>query len=905
MQSPLFALRRRGFKWFSVATLAAMLLILFNRPVAVADGIWQIYSAEGCYNVASFGVGMFGTGEGTLTVDVPGPVVDAFIEWVGVDDTTPLSPPDPLIATSVLTISNGVTARDVIGIQVPGEAGVATTPEPNWYAWYADIGPNGARLITEPGLTTLQISGWTNPNPRTNGATVSIIYSTGECETPRNVQLKAGVDWYFWASPGETFTDLLIYEYEASPEPRVATVHLAHAGTQDPQAVCRGGAAWMVAGTGEPPDPDHNIVAMDPLSGAGFGINGGVEIIEHPFTGPTLPCSPSINPVPEFPYEEGHPYPGGAATAPYRALGMWPPEGGHIGPQWGILLVDILIPANTNWIAFQLESQANQEGESGSWAGGLAFVLPAPQFVVLKTNDADGNGQFSDVEQAPAGDATVTFRVVMKNTSTRPLTIQNIIDDIHGANLDLTTATEWSPSCAEILNTVLPPTEEIACYFDGTIDLPTGGSETNTVLVEAVDPGGIPVSEIDRSTVIFTPRPVGPAVQVEKTLNLVGDAEDGIVTVGQEMSFTMRVTNVGTTTLAVVPLEDVYDPTYLEFLSASPPPDDLTTPGSLRWNDLTGDGVLEPQAEISVTVTFRALKSTNALPNRQTINTAIVAGATDVNQQIAPTAQDNAPVRITAPAVTVVKTVSDPADGVVKPNELVTFTITISNTGDTVLDIIPVRDVYDHNDLEFVNTSLVMPPQISEGELFWSDVTPELGDIGPGQSASFTITFRFINPDVVTTTNRVILGDVIDEHGDFAGKPEGEDDASTITQDPTVIVLLSFTAAATQEGMEIRWVTGAEINTLGFHLWRSTDSTFGNAERITQQLVLSTGGVSTGAAYSYVDRNVDSGVNYRYWLQEVEIGGTTALHGPITGYGSEGTIPDQNGSRFYLPLINR
>jgi uncharacterized repeat protein (TIGR01451 family) len=905
MQNSFLASRTPYLKWLFVTLLVLGLLFPIKDPVVHADGDRQIYTTEGCYNVASFGVGMYGTGEGILTVESPGPVVDAFLEWVGEDDLSPPSPTETEVATSVLTITNGIISQQVTGIQVPGEAGYSLrefSPNPPWYAWYADIGPNGAGLITEPGPITLNISGWDTPTGRSFGATVSIVYSTGVCETPRRIVIKSGVDYYFHASP-ETLSDLLIYEFEAAPEERIATVRFAHAGTQQPQEVCRGGAIWMVAGSGTPPDREMDIVDRAPTTGTGFGINGGVEIIEHPFTGPTLPCVPSINPLPGHPYEAGHPYPGGAVTAPYRAIGIWPPEGGNIGPEWGLLTAEVLVPAGTTWVAFQLESQADQFGESGAWSGSMAFVLPSPELVVLKTNDADGDGQFNDFEISDTGDAIVPFRVVISNTSTRPVTITSIFDDIHGTDNELITNTEYSPDCAELLGTLLVPLEIVTCYFDGQIDLAGGGLETNTVTVTGVDPADSEVSGLDTSTVGFAIP--GPAVQVVKSLQMVGDAQDGIVTVGQELTYTINVINIGKTTLTVVPLQDTYDTTYLEFLRASPEPDDATVPGTLKWVDLTGAGTLESLDEISITVTFRALASTDQLPNKQTINYVKVEGATDVNDEIAPTDEDEAPVRITDPAVAVVKTVSDPPNAVVELNGLVTFTLTISNIGDTRLDIVPVRDEYNPDDLEFVSTSLNMAPEESNGELFWSDITPELGNIAPGNAVSFTITFRFINPDVNTTTNRVILGDVIDEHGDFAGKPEGADDVSTVTKSPTMIILLSFTATANPGGIEIKWITGIEVDTLGFHLWRSEDRIFENAKRITEQMILPTGGISTGAAYSYVDTTANADTTYSYWLQEVETDGRATLYGPITGYSGTGAAPDQNGQNIYLPFLNR
>ena len=1023
-------LRRWGILFAVVLTCFAV----FNPRNAQADDEVTYYEADGCYDVKSFGVGLFATGAGDVTVSVPGEVVDAFIYWVGVEDDSPAGD-----GTSILSIGNGAQSKEVEGTLFPGAAGLATRPNPDWYAWFADIGPNGAGLVTEPGAIPLSISGWDSANDHTNGATIVIVYSTGECATPRHVVLKAGVDAYFYRYTDEEFTELLVYEFAAAPQPRIASVRFAHAGEDSTAVNCRGGAIWMLAGGGSPPDPvTFDLVEVDPATLRGFGINGAVEIVNDAFTGPALPCTPTVNPVPDQPYEAGHPYPGGAQTAPYRSLGIDPPVGGNIGPEWGILEVELLIPANTTWVAFQLESEADQRGESGSWAGG-GFLVPSPQLAVIKYNDANGDGVFTDLEMAPSDNSLVTFKVVIANTTVDPLTITDISDDVHGSNAALTTASNLAPACADVLGMVLAANQSIICYFDGTISvggsgqeintvtatltaqdnaaytsydtstvvvpgvLPAiavekvaaplslpepggvftftvtvtntvqealtltnlvddihgdlngqgtcsvpqaiavggvytcqfsatvtgtaGDTETDTVTATAQDNGGNSANASDDATVTITPPGVLPAIAVEKvaaplslpepggvftftvtvtntvqealtltnlvddihgdlngqgtcsvpqaiavggvytcqfsatvtgtagdaetdtvtataqdnggnsanasddatvtitplpaiailkTLDRGGDAADGIVTVGRSLTYTIRVTNTSAVTLTVVPLTDTYDSTYLSYQRATPMPDNTSTPGTIVWNDLTGAGVLPPQGAVSVAVTFNALASTDSLPGKQTINVALVDGATD-GTTVLPPVLDDAPVRITNPRVVVSKTTTDPANGVVVFNGLVTFTIAITNTGDTILDVLPVRDVFIPSELSYVRSSLTSEPQVSEGQLLWSDVSTELGNLAPGATVSFMVTFRFISPTAAETVNTVILGEVIDEHGDSAGQPQGQSVAT-----PTAISLLSFSAVAHADSVQVRWVTGAETEVFGFHLLRGS-----------------------------------------------------------------------------------
>ncbi|MEI8083585.1 MAG: SdrD B-like domain-containing protein, partial [Actinomycetes bacterium] len=82
---------------------------------------------------------------------------------------------------------------------------------------------------------------------------------------------------------------------------------------------------------------------------------------------------------------------------------------------------------------------------------------------------------------------------------------------------------------------------------------------------------------------------------------------------GQELSFTIRITNTGSTPLATLPLQDWYDPTTLEFLGATPAPS-TSGSGTLAWADLTTNlGDIAPNQAVAVVTRFRALKATTTV----------------------------------------------------------------------------------------------------------------------------------------------------------------------------------------------------------------------------------------------------------------------------------------------------
>ena len=237
---------------------------------------------------------------------------------------------------------------------------------------------------------------------------------------------------------------------------------------------------------------------------------------------------------------------------------------------------------------------------------------------------------------------------------------------------------------------------------------------------------------------------------------------------GSSVSYVITVFNTGNTTLVTVPLEDTFDAAYLGYVNAIPVPEVIDNAnGMLRWNDITGAGVMLPGGSKVLVVTFITKKSTDALTNKQTNNVAVVTGAQDDKGNTLPDKQDQAPVRITDPAIGIFKTTTSPTNGIVALNGEIVFTIRVSNLGDTTLVNIPVEDTYEANIIEFVRTSISTPSvntSGSNGTLNWADITASLGDLAPGAFVEFTVTFRLISLD--ETVNTASTGIATDENGD-------------------------------------------------------------------------------------------------------------------------------------------
>jgi hypothetical protein len=120
-------------------------------------------------------------------------------------------------------------------------------------------------------------------------------------------------------------------------------------------------------------------------------------------------------------------------------------------------------------------------------------------------------------------------------------------------------------------------------------------------------------------------------------------------------------------------------------------------------------------------------------------------------------------------------------------------------------------------------------------------------------------------------------------------------------EDPRFIELVSFSATLRGQNINVRWETGLEINTWGFHLLRSNDGTRANAERVTTELIPARGNSTSGATYQWTDTAEPGATSYTYWIQEVERDGTINEYGVAVV-----TIPVSGGQHFvYLPFVVR
>jgi uncharacterized repeat protein (TIGR01451 family) len=289
-------------------------------------------------------------------------------------------------------------------------------------------------------------------------------------------------------------------------------------------------------------------------------------------------------------------------------------------------------------------------------------IPSTPSISVVKTNDANGDGVFHDTEQANAAGDSVTFKVVVTNTSADPI----VIDSVNDAFANTTALAE----CPQLIGVVLNSGDSVSCTFTVDNYAPAAGdSLTNTITVGGHQntPGGTPVTATDTSTVT-TKVPSAVDLAILKT------ADKDSVKAGNTLTYTLGVTNVGQspTTGAVTVTDSV--PSGLDLVSVD---------GGTAWDctisngtDITCtylNGVLNPGDAAPLITVVTTVNDTAAI---SVINTGVVKTPGDVNP-----ANDRSTVKTPVTAVLPIK--------IVKPTTPTTPTV-LPFTGDRTAAMLPV-----------------------------------------------------------------------------------------------------------------------------------------------------------------------------------------------------------------------
>ncbi|MEM7538535.1 MAG: SdrD B-like domain-containing protein, partial [Chloroflexota bacterium] len=253
----------------------------------------------------------------------------------------------------------------------------------------------------------------------------------------------------------------------------------------------------------------------------------------------------------------------------------------------------------------------------------------------------------------------------------------------------------------------------------------------------------------------------------------------------------------------------------------------------------------------------------------------------------------------------------DPADA----GDSLFYTIVYSNAGPSTAENVVIEET--------------LPLGILLNELISQD--PDIGLPTPVWSAGQPLVLRWVIPSLAAGASGEIvlhvdtdpslegatIENVVTINSDTPDtNPENNEDLEPTdfriggVGSPTAIELLSFTTNELPNGgVLVRWVTGAEVNTQGFDLYRMTGEAAsfdaGSAAHVTEGVEI-VGESVFGGEYTFIDNSAVPGVTYTYWLVETEINGSVNTYGPAGGSTEISSAPSQSdGFSLFLPIVQR
>jgi hypothetical protein len=97
----------------------------------------------------------------------------------------------------------------------------------------------------------------------------------------------------------------------------------------------------------------------------------------------------------------------------------------------------------------------------------------------------------------------------------------------------------------------------------------------------------------------------------------------------------------------------------------------------------------------------------------------------------------------------------------------------------------------------------------------------------------------------------------------------------------TLIELSSFIATPKKEKVILQWTTQSEIDNAGFNIYRA-ESENSNFIKLNASLITAKGTSTQGASYELVDTSVQNRTTYYYKLEDIDLNGTSTMHGPVS-----------------------
>lgn len=695
------------------AMLASVLMAALTPMAASAEGAPYKeapgYPKYGCYDVVTGGNGMWsGNTPYPFDVNVPGPVVDAYLVWIGTEDVGAPNSPNQ----SDLDVNGTTVLGTLVDSTKPGAG------DPWWYMWRADVGPNGLNLVKQ-GANKYSVAGWNylaDGQQRRNGIGLVVVYSTGACTKPNQIDLIDNFDYYWERQTGTT--DVMAFTFQPTPFDRDVTLLLQHAGSDfvEPQGLvqaaspdgpmgvlpssCRHMNLWAKTGNGTPPTSLVNYSTTPPSA-----ANGGKMVVADPFVGANCASTTWSWPVTSL-------------TGWQDGYGWKQDTGGYIAPEWSITKITVRVPANQTYVALQLESEktGNPEmeltGESGAW---FAQAVVPIQDVKLKIAKTDG------VDTAKPGD-TLTYTLSWENYGASMTNDTTIVDELPAGAAFVSASNGGAYDAGT--NTVKWNLGNVAGGTKGTVTLalkldPVFQAGTTTLTNKAkisTSTGG----ELDLSDNTATDT-TDVVAKAELAVSKTGAPEP--VDAGSNLTYTIQWTVGGNAYSDDVVVIDTL-PANVSFVSAS---DGGTfAAGKVTWNL----GNVTPVKTGALTLVVEV--------NSPQLNGTAINNSVTITNKAGDTATGTAKNTVRSDHELTITKTDDPDP--VKRNEQLTYTINWGVTGNEPAIAVVVKDA-----LPF-GTTFVSASNGGTFDVATKTITWNLGDKVPGDTGSLTLVVK-INGD--------------------------------------------------------------------------------------------------------------------------------------------------------------
>ncbi len=426
-------------------------------------------------------------------------------------------------------------------------------------------------------------------------------------------------------------------------------------------------------------------------------------------------------------------------------------------------------------------------------------------------------------------------------------------------------------------------TADVAGVNSGVITV-TVGTEPTADDVTNLDPTTPDTSS--NLTVDFGFYPAHPGITVIKQVETSPNVNQATV------RYTITVTNSGQINLFPVVLTDTL-PAEMQLVPGtfSPISPTVISGQTLGWNNIVVSA-LQPGQSTQVGFDVQITTQITGTYINVVTGTGVYTGGvvTDTG---------SVPIAVRDPAVSLSKNIVPP--GAV--NGIITYTIRVTNTGPSELDIIPLFDYYDPTYLTFTVSTPPEDYRVS-GEIRWNDLTQSFGrNLLPGENFVVTTVFDIIR-NVTQTVNTAEVSSTEDIFNNLA---PNIGDSAVISNTPTAVDWLdaAFVAAQGNNVVELYWQTTSEVDTIGFFIYRSETGSRADAVVLNGGNYLSAQGQGGGgASYAFTDADVVGGATYTYWVSDVDRFGVETFHGPRSvTFQANGDVGSGLLNHVYLPLI--